>query len=850
MRRLSVLVVIGGVVLVVLTYLLFEAATPDTARHERTLAALRSLILNDAALQRDVLKARAGLLRNYDPLVRSVNNLRDAAAALGSAGEIAEGTGRQEIDLAVARVAEAVREEEELVEVFKSRNALLQNSLAYFSHASQQLSHATREPGIAVIVTLGELTNAMLRFTTDPDDDAAGEVATSLERLARLPASEELRRSSHSLVAHGRLVLATLPKVDDFVLRLQSGSMSERARGLQDLYLKAHARAAARAGIFRDLLYTAAVSLAMYVAYLFLRLRHNAQVLKERLTFEQLVAAISTQFINLPRARIDDGIKDGLARLAEHADVDCARIIITDIVGDRLGGYPYVWCRDGVGTAAAGRSEEVAGVAARWSLAGYQRHGCLHVPHVHALPDGPEKAGLAHLGIRSWLSIPMSRGGKRIGFLTLERIAAEKRWLDDDIALLRTAGEILANAIERELNELERETLETRLHQAQRMEAIGTLAGGIAHEFNNILGAILGYGEMALATVGKGSAARRHVRQIMRAGRRAQAVVDQVLTFSRRRDRQYRPMRIEPAVAEAIELLRATLPATLTLRARLEAKDAAVLADATEVQQVVMNLCTNAAHATEGRGTVEVGLDAIEISDETELSHGSLNPGSHVLLTVSDTGHGIDAATMERMFEPFFTTKAVGQGTGLGLPTVHGIITQLGGALDVQSRPGAGTTFRVYCPRTTEAVVEERQGGKAAVPRGNGETILLIDDEKPLVLLGEEMLAALGYEPVGFNGSAAALAAFRADPGRFDLVLTDQIMPEMTGTELAAALHEIRPELPIILMTGHGGRLQAHRLQAAGIREVLRKPLLSAAIAFCLARHLSAPSEVPGEARG
>src|SRR5690606_23173185 len=375
---------------------------------------------------------------------------------------------------------------------------------------------------------------------------------------------------------------------------------------------------------------------------------------------------------------------------------------------------------------------------------------------------------------------------------------------------------------------------------SQRLEAIGTLAGGIAHEFNNILGAIRGYGEMALGILRDQPRPRRYVAQIMKAGERAQNVVEQVLAFGRRRERQLRALAIETVVQEALGLARASLPSTLEWRTRFGAGDAAVLGDDTEIQQVVMNLCKNAAQAMDGRGVLTVVVDTVEIAGATKLSHGTVQPGRWVRLLVADTGHGIEPAAMERLFEPFFTTRPAGRGTGLGLSTVHGIVAGHGGSIDVASRSGAGTTFAIWLPRAPGSA--SRQAGPRPTPvrTGRGETVLLVDDDVPLVLLGEEMLAALGYEPVGFDHADAALAAFDAEPRRFDVVLTDDIMPGMRGTELAGAIHEIRPDIPIVLMTGYAQPLRAERLRASGIREVLKKPLLSRALADCLARHLPA----------
>jgi CheY-like chemotaxis protein len=257
-----------------------------------------------------------------------------------------------------------------------------------------------------------------------------------------------------------------------------------------------------------------------------------------------------------------------------------------------------------------------------------------------------------------------------------------------------------------------------------------------------------------------------------------------------------------------------------------------------------MNLCTNAAHAMDARGTIDVGLDVAEFSHEQPLSHGTLAPGRYVRLAVADRGHGMDPATLEHIFEPFFTTKPAGTGTGLGLATVHGIVADHGGALNVQSRPGAGSRFEAYFA-AMEAVAAAAEQAAPSPPPGHGETIMVVEDDRPLMLLGEEMLAALGYEPIGFDSSPQALAAFRADPDRFDLVLTDAIMPEVSGADLAAAVHRLRPDLPIILVTGHGGPVDRERLQAAGIRDVLPKPLLSADLAAALARQLPERAAAP-----
>jgi signal transduction histidine kinase/ActR/RegA family two-component response regulator len=834
MKALRLFVPVIAGLMLLLTYFLVQAATPDEALHEHTLDALRQLILNDAAVQRDVLRARTGLLRNYDPLVRSVENMRNAAERLRSADHVASGSAQEEIKRRIEGAIAAVRDQESLIDTFKSNNALLQNSLNYLGHVIGRTGFDARD---SAVTEIGAVANALLVFLQDPRGDAAAALTTALDRIKQLRVGGNLQQTVNALLAHGHLVVAMLPQMDDLVARLQATPIRDRARDLQDVYLDLHTRAAARAGVFRILLYVASVALVAYVGYLFLQLRANALSLQGRLNLEKMIVEISAQFINLSRARINDEIQDGLARVARHTDVDRAHIVVDGANTSSIKSS-FLWLRPGRRVPACVH-EDVPSVTTSWGLPGYECHGCLHVPQVRLLPESLEKSRLEECGIRSWLCVPMDLAGKRIGFLTLDTVSAEKTWLDDDIALLRTAGDIFAGAIERERSESTREALETRVHQAERLEAIGTLAGGIAHEFNNILGAILGYCEMGLEVLRKPSTPRRHMQQIMKAGKRAQSIVDQILTFGRRSDRQYRPIEAKPVVDEAIDLLRASLPATLSIRPELGPDGANILGNATELQQVVMNLCTNAAQAMEGRGAVDISLDTAEIASERSLSHGTLQAGRYVRLIVTDTGPGMDAVVMERIFEPFFTTKGPSRGTGLGLATVHGIVTQHGGALNVSSRRGAGSTFEAYFPRTEECSRDDEQAETAA-PLGHGETILIVDDEAALVQLGEEMLAILGYEPVGFQSSTTALAAFQADPQRFDLVLTDEVMPEMTGTELATALHRSRPDLPIVLMTGYVGRADTNRLATAGIRQVLKKPLLSNPLADCLARHLSA----------
>jgi PAS domain S-box-containing protein len=389
--------------------------------------------------------------------------------------------------------------------------------------------------------------------------------------------------------------------------------------------------------------------------------------------------------------------------------------------------------------------------------------------------------------------------------------------------------------------QVEKERLESQLRQSQKMEALGTLAGGIAHDFNNILGAIIGYGELAQQRAGEGSALRRYLDSVMYAAERARALVDRILGFSRSGAAERIPVNVQHVLEETLQLLRASLPANIRLETELSAANLAVLGDATRMHQVIMNLCTNAVHAMQAAGgTLRVGLEAVELPAPRTFSRGELVPGTYLRLTVSDTGSGIPAEIVDRVFEPFFTTKRVGEGTGLGLSLVHGIVADLGGVIDLDTELGRGTTVSIWLPKSGTAASTAADDSSRELPRGDGEAVLVVDDEPALVGATEEMLAELGYNPIGVVSSREALQMIRDNPQRFDVVVTDEMMPELAGTQLAAEICALRPGLPVILMSGHGGDDLAQRAAVADVREILRKPVHKSVLAHALARALDA----------
>jgi signal transduction histidine kinase/DNA-binding response OmpR family regulator len=364
---------------------------------------------------------------------------------------------------------------------------------------------------------------------------------------------------------------------------------------------------------------------------------------------------------------------------------------------------------------------------------------------------------------------------------------------------------------------------ERQFRQASRMEAIGTLAGGIAHDFNNILTSILGYTELGLASVPKGSRTQRNLQEVMTAGHRAKHLVLQILAFSRQSGQGKKPTSIHTVIQEALELLRATIPATIEIRHSLMTK-ASVLADSTQLHQVVINICTNAEYAMRETGDLlEIILEDWDVKEENVRSVSGLQIGPHVRLTIQDNGAGMSSDVLERMFDPFFTTKPIGEGSGMGLAVVHGIVANHGGALMVESAVGKGTKVEVYLP-TIQTPGWDGSGDQDLIPVGK-ETILFVDDEETIVRLGKELLSPLGYTVEVYTSSQEALNAFRHSPQRFDLVITDQTMPGLTGEALSRELLRIRPELPIILCTGFSHIITAEKAKTLGIQAYLMKPL-------------------------
>ncbi len=364
---------------------------------------------------------------------------------------------------------------------------------------------------------------------------------------------------------------------------------------------------------------------------------------------------------------------------------------------------------------------------------------------------------------------------------------------------------------------------EARLQQAQKMEAIGTLAGGVAHDFNNILTPIIGYTELLLNDSPPSGLQRENLNEIYAASMRARDLVRQILAFSRQDVVEARPIQMEIIVKEALKLLRASIPATVEITSRIEKDCGLINASPTEVHQVVMNLCTNAFHAMEDQGgQMFVGLERKDV-ERNEMVEVGVEPGRYVVLTVSDTGMGIPEEMICKIFDPFFTTKEQGKGTGLGLSQVHGVVQRLGGVVEVDSKPGKGSTFKVYLPVTSEEKNADLKSPSGIL--GGNEHVLLVDDEAQIITLRVRQLEMLGYRVSAYKDSMEALDAFREDPDKYDIIIADQAMPNLSGDNLIEAIRSIRPEVPVLMCTGLHTSISKERRDELGIDSFLLKPV-------------------------
>jgi signal transduction histidine kinase len=813
--------------LALLTGLLLRGMEPDAELFDGALAALDRFAAGEAALQRDVLRARAGMLRNYDPLVRDTDSLDHALGQLMQVAAAYPGTRP-----AVEQLSSSLGWQQDLVEQFKSDNALLQNSLAYFKLFSTQVMTSGLD-GPAVRAT-GALASATLNMLLDTSPAAAREVADHLDRLAAQSSPGD-GDTTKALVAHGRLLHDVLPGIDATLKLLLQMPDEREVDAVRSAILALQNASRESARSFRFILYGVSILLLGLLVCLGLQLRRRVIQLRRRAAFEHLIAAISTRFINAAPVDINAPVEEALTVLARHVGADNAYFVMeTRTEGVRA------W-RHGNGPWAADWPQQALDLSAQFKA---DSNGIVHVRRVDRLPPGVGREILGSTGVSSWVCVPPAGADTVRSVLGFDTLRTGFTASSDELGVLQMARNTIRGAIGRNSLEQARRRLEKRLDQARRMETVGALASGVAHNFNNIIGAIVGHAELAEARLPSANdPAARNLDAIRRASERARDLIDQILLFGRHREGHRRPVDVPALIAEAASLLRASLPGTVHLLVSPQ-QPAVVSGEPAQLQQVIINLCSNAAQAMDNSGPVELTMDIHNIASTRLLSHGELARGRYVRMAVTDSGRGIDAATLGRIFEPFFTTRE--EGNGLGLATVRDIVEDHGGAMNVWSRPGLGSRFEAWLPyaqAAAEAEPHALENRTRAALAGRGETLLVINGNAEQLLRDEEILAALGYEPVGFTAAADALAACRSRPERFDAVVAVLCGDDARAIadkmlEFAAALRAVAPDLPIVFAASSADDIAAEELAVAGVSEIIHRPLNSAEIASALMRCL------------
>jgi signal transduction histidine kinase len=825
----QVLGAIGVLLLLGLLTWLVRGIDTNAPAYEATLQAFDDFALAEASLHRDVLQARAGLLPHYDSLGTAIEAMESAVARLRSHAE------REGLDLGpVDRLAATVAQHENLTESFKSSNALLQNSLSYVGLLSTNPVFGARDTGLPLLPTstrrmllAGALAAAILHLVGDASPRAVAALQEQIDRFdAQRPLAGPAGEAEQALLAHARLLQGLLPSVDATLTSLVSVPSREALEATRTLFANHQAALEATAERYRLLLYLTSVLLVIVLARLGLRLRARALALRQRASFEHLIAENSTRLINCSPAETAARLDQVLAELARAIGAERAYMVIE--------GSPvrtHAWCVDGAAYPPSWPAQALP-LFQELASAGTD---ILTVPDVTALPAGKAKKTLEAAGVRGWACVPLMRPGRVQGIMAFDtfRPAWDKIF---PLPVVRLAGDAMVNAIEREFLERDRVTLATRLERARRMQMIGSLASGIAHNFNNIIGAILGYSEMVEPQLVPGSKSAQHVDEIRRAAERGRDLIDNILRFGRRRDARVQSVWVRTLFEESASLLRASLPASVDLIVADVPADIAVSGEPAQLQQVILNLCTNAAQAVEGGGSICVTAEPKDVAAPLALSHGELAPGPFVCLSVADTGCGFDESVAQRLFEPFFTTRKAG--TGLGLATVHEIVRDHDGAMNVQSKPGHGSRFEAWLP----ALIAGAAPTTRVLPLGRGETVLIVESER--LLRDEEMLAALGYEPVGFERADDAIAACRSAPDRFDAVVIGHMAANVNDLQVAQVLRGLMPRPPILLAPASAKEVSVDELAEAGISEVLRRPFDSSELAAVLARCLRSASSL------
>jgi signal transduction histidine kinase len=779
--------------------LLAAGRGPDRDSHDAVLTALRTIDLANSSLQRDVLQARSGYLNNYDPLVGSVIRLHEMAEVLSSQ-RLAIG---QPSDETLVRLQESIVTVEAVVERFKTNNAMLQNSLRIFTVILTDIQDGRVESTHLPAIWM-ETGNLMMRFLTHPEPGLGKRIAGLLDSADASGTKGSVKLKS--LASHAQAILKVQPVVDRLVAEIQASTVSLRTQELQKAYLSQFGEMTRRAYWSRLFLGAVAVSLCIYILFLAYRLRLQSDKLSRRLRYERSRSLIKTVFDDDPSSGGTDAIR---LALEEIADFFSASSYAFAILNAETGNVEEQYQNKPPAADMANLAAEYFVEASR-RLRGNSRWRAFYKSlHSH----GDLAFSRDALSAGSAVGVPLSR--RYAALMVLEYADGRQRPNVDEVLFMEDALELVTRCLDRLRKNQERDLLEGRLAHSERLQAVGTLAAGIAHEFNNILVFMLGYGEMALQ-IAKPAAARRYIEGICSAGERARHIIEQILALSRKRERDVRPFDLREVVSETLSLLSVSLRDAGSVQADLPDDPLVIMGDPLELQQIIVNLCNNAMDATSGEGHVVIELGTYSLRSTKALSHGVLPPGNYVKLSVTDDGPGISESDMPHIFEPFFTTRPLAGGTGLGLATVHGHIVAHNAFVNVASTLGKSTRFDLFFPashRLPLPISSDLDLDNIIV--GDGQTVLLLEADGALRSMHEEKLAALSYEPKGFGSMLEVEQWLNAGKPKPEIAIIDiaSLEPEIGKVELDAFFSSI-PYL-LIVDPRRSGSLSASNLNHA-----------------------------------
>jgi signal transduction histidine kinase len=813
MRLTAQAAVLGALLAALLTWLMINGQSEMNAAVVQTQHTADAIALAESRIQHDVLRARTGLLRNYDSIIARVREMQNEVARLKAASK--------PDDANVRALAETVAREAQMVERFKTGNALMQNSVAYFDSLGDRLS----EPDIDVWLAraVAALQIRVSELARDASQKRLDDIRGRLDALAGTRHPANRAADIAAMVLHGRQLLELLPQVDAVTRSLPASSSEQARQNLLDGQRALRDQQQVRADGFRLALYAAALALLALVVRVGLLMRAATMVLRRTIAFQIVVAKAANRFLASQPDEISSRIVDVLAMLGEGASTDHCYVLMLDGTD-----AAYLWSRPGL-------SQPCGWPVAQRAL----------IPDITAAPNdlisvrtadgtGPlaMRRALAARGAVSLTCVRLRRAGRIVGLLCSERnTKGPPTWLLNSNDLLHVVADCFGAALERQHVWTERREIEAALRRAQRLEAIGTFASGVAHNINNVLNVMLGHAEIAAdALPADPRRAAKQIDLLLQAGGRAREIAGQILDYGRRGSSEQRTSAVDAIVAETVTQIRTSTAGPTLIRLAGAADGAIVGGEPARLQQVVHNLIRNAVQASEPGEAVDVGLDRLDLPQPCTLSHGVLRPGEYVRIRVADAGRGMDGATLARIFEPFFTTRPAG--TGLGLATAFEFVQEQNGAFDVRSAPGAGSAFEVWLP-----VVSQAKLGVAA-----GGTVMVVGRARAVVEEDEETLAALGYEPVGYADPEAALTALRTEPERFDLLIVENRLSGLSGLAFAHSAARIANR-PIVLSLLASDAVQPEVLSATPIVGVARRPWRSSTLALTLQRHLASDTQ-------